>query len=104
MVLQEGTRKQVIRKTKAKRLLKLPKPATCEASDGNDKSWRSTVAAADAVFHSSRKTSNFCAISTVFIFTLMPLKQFLTFHVQQRENLLYPNPNVKKKTTQFLMI
>lgn len=95
----------MIRKTKAKRrLLKLPKPAICDASERNNKSWRTTVAAADAVFHSSPKTSNFCAISTGFIFTLMPLKQFLTFHVQLRENLLYPNPNVKKKKRQLLMI
>lgn len=33
----EGTRKQMIRKTKAKgRFLKLLRPATSEASDGND--------------------------------------------------------------------
>lgn len=36
LVLQ-GARKQVIRKAKAKRLLKLLRPAIWEASDGNNK-------------------------------------------------------------------
>lgn len=37
------------------------------------------------------------ASSTVFIFTLRPLKQFLTFHLQLREKLLNPILNVGKK-------
>lgn len=58
---------------------------------------------ADDVFRSSPKTVSFCASSTVFIFTLMPLKQFLTFHVQLREKLLNPILKVKKKR-QLLLI
>lgn len=60
------------------------------------------MAEADVV-HSSPKTFNFCASSTVFIFTLMALKQSLTFQAELREKLLNPILNVLKKL-QLLLI
>lgn len=95
LVLQ-CTGKRVIRKTKAKRLLKLLRPATHEARDGNNKLRRTTVTAED-VFYSSPKTFNFCCIINCFHFYIKAIETVSNFSLTTKGKASKPYSECGKK-------